>query len=105
MRDKGASIRSERRHLHITWERRRRRWSVLFGFGLPSLDGVTSDDDPIAALLVGVLAPELLLASPAASVSLLSASASAGGPDHVPVAKETGAMVVWCATATNIIGK
>jgi hypothetical protein len=96
MRDKGASIRSERRHLHITWERRRRRWSVLFGFGLPSLDGIT------AALLVGVLAPELLLASPAAPVSLLSASASAGGPDHVPVAKETGAMVVWCATATNI---
>ena len=46
----------------------------------------------VDALLVGVLAPLLLLASP--PVTLLSASA-AGGPVHVPFTNDKGAKYMY----------
>ena len=67
-------------------------WVVDAG-GVEGASSVTlclPDDAIAAALLVGVLAPLPLLASP--STTLLSASAD--GPVHVPVARDTGAMMV-----------
>jgi len=46
------------------------------------------------ALLVGVLAPLLLLASP-------PVTASAGGPVHVPFASDTGGMTSRLMVATQ----
>ena len=90
-------MKSERRNRHITRERRRPAGTGV-GFGLLDagrrVEGASAMlslrlvVDVFDALLVGVLAPLLLLASP--PVMLLSASA--GGPVHVPFTNDKGAM-------------